>query len=298
MTGWLGGAHFHLPTFLRSGMQQNAALKQRKSCLSITAAFDPFHFIHKSLDHPIARGLGTSIHYGFCIVSQSLHKAFQFRNARSSYGSFPLLQSRFPFQVAEKGAKCLSEGVGNCGFGITLAELINERRLGLCSLLGRTNDHECGISRRRRFLQRDCLLGDQFCPMRAQLRNDAFDCPQRTRLSLSYDLFIELKSCMAPIVPSLAQRRQVWIYHMMTALPPLASGGLFLLQGTIDAAAAHPDDTCNVLFSSPATIQLPDPLMMGDAASHDGAPALVRHALLQGSKAQEALFQRACAPPH
>ncbi len=115
-------------------MQQNAALKQRKSRLSIAAAFDPFHFIDKSLDHPIAPRLGTSIDDGFCIVGQSLHKVYQFSNARSPYSSFPLLQSRFPFPIAEKGAKCLSEVVGGCGCRITLAELVNESGLVCCSL--------------------------------------------------------------------------------------------------------------------------------------------------------------------
>ncbi len=33
-------------------MQQDAALKQRKSCLSIGAAFDPLHFVDESFDHP------------------------------------------------------------------------------------------------------------------------------------------------------------------------------------------------------------------------------------------------------
>ena len=72
-------------------MQQDAALQQRKSRLSVGTAFDPFHFIHESLDQAIAPRLGTSIHDGFCIVSQSPHKISQFSNARSQYSTFPLL---------------------------------------------------------------------------------------------------------------------------------------------------------------------------------------------------------------
>src|SRR6266487_1121550 len=37
---------------------------------------------------------------------------------------------------------------------------------------------------------------------------------------------------------------------------------------------------------------------IGRRAGHDGAPALVRQAWLQGLKVQEALFQRACVLPH
>jgi len=62
-------------------MQQHAALEQRKARLSVGTAFDPFHFIHESLDHAIAPRLGTSIYYSFCIVSQSPHKIYQFGNA-------------------------------------------------------------------------------------------------------------------------------------------------------------------------------------------------------------------------
>ena len=35
-------------------MEQVAALKEGKSCLSITAAFDPFDFIDKALHHAVA----------------------------------------------------------------------------------------------------------------------------------------------------------------------------------------------------------------------------------------------------
>ena len=82
MTEFLGSAlSSPLDWFNRMRMQQNTTLKEWKSCLSIAAAFDPFDFIDKALDHSIAPGLGTSIDDSFCIVSQSLHKVSQFSNA-------------------------------------------------------------------------------------------------------------------------------------------------------------------------------------------------------------------------
>src|SRR6266699_3040912 len=205
-------------------MQQHAALEQRKARLSVGTAFDPFHFIHEALDHAIAPRLGTSIHDGFCFVSQSLHKVDQWSLARSSYRGFPVLQSRFPFPVAEKGTKCLSEAVDSCGCWITFTELVNECRLGFCALLGGTNDHESDISGRRCFLQRDQVFRDGFSPIGAKLGHGASNRAYRSCISLSYDLFIELKCCMAPIVPSLGQIRYVRIYHMMSVAPMWAAG--------------------------------------------------------------------------
>ena len=65
---------------MRTRMQQNAALKERKSCLSITAALDPFDGIHETFDHAVIPRLGTPVDDSFCIVSQSLRKVYQFSN--------------------------------------------------------------------------------------------------------------------------------------------------------------------------------------------------------------------------
>src|SRR6266516_2401521 len=171
-------------------MQQDAALKQRKSRLSITAAFDPLHFIDKSLDHAVIPGLCTPIDHTFCIISQSLHKAYQFRNTRSLYSGFPFLQTMFPFQMAQKITKRLSQSADSCGCRITFAELINEHRLVCRSLLDWTNDHKSGISWRRYFLECDRLFSDRFGPIRAKLSHDPLDRPQRTCISLCHHLFI------------------------------------------------------------------------------------------------------------
>jgi len=65
-------------------MQQDAALQQRKSRLSVGTAFDPLHFIHETLNHSIAPGHAASIGNSLRIVSQ---RAQQKRLARQSHWS-------------------------------------------------------------------------------------------------------------------------------------------------------------------------------------------------------------------
>ena len=75
---------------LDCGMQQDAPLQQGKACLSITAAFDPFHLIDKALEHAIAPGLSTPIDHSLGIISQPLDKVDQWSLTRSPYRPFPL----------------------------------------------------------------------------------------------------------------------------------------------------------------------------------------------------------------
>lgn len=159
------------------GMQQHAALEQRKASLPIRTAFDPLHFIDKPLNHAVTPGLGAPIRYSFCIIGKPIDKVDQFRDATGLDGCFPVFQSLWTFSLPQKLTKCL--GQGECGrdHRITLAELSEECSLVWCSVFGRTNDHERDTSCRWHFLQRDGSRTDQFCPMRAKLGNDPFNRP-------------------------------------------------------------------------------------------------------------------------
>ena len=94
MYGLLSGEHFLWATCLSgSRMQQDTALEQRKSCLSIGAAFDPFHLVNEPLDHAVVPRLTTSIGDSLCVVGQSVYKVHEFRDATGLDGGFPLFQS-------------------------------------------------------------------------------------------------------------------------------------------------------------------------------------------------------------
>src|SRR6266516_799444 len=67
-------------------MQQDTPLEQRESCLSIRAAFDPFHFSDETYQHAITHRLGATIGDSFCIIGQRA------RQKRS------VLQSHWPGQ--------------------------------------------------------------------------------------------------------------------------------------------------------------------------------------------------------
>ena len=136
-------------------MQQDTALEQRESCLSIRATFDPLYFIDESFDHAVASRLATPIGDRFCIIGQPVDKIHQFRDPTRQNSCFPLLQSPHAFTMAQKLTKLLGKGECSRDRGITLAEPLNESDLVGCSVLGRPNDHERGTASRRRLLQRD-----------------------------------------------------------------------------------------------------------------------------------------------
>jgi hypothetical protein len=114
----------------------------------------------------------------------------EFRDATGLDGGFPLFQSRFPFSLPEQLPKGLGQGEGSCDRRITLAELIKESGLVCCSVFGGANDHERGTASRGRFLERDGLLADRFCPAATKCFHNVFNRPQRSCISLSHDLLM------------------------------------------------------------------------------------------------------------
>jgi hypothetical protein len=110
-------------------MQQDAALQQRKACLSIGATFDPLHFIDESFDHAVAPRLATPIGDSLCIVGQPVDKINQFCDPTRQNGCFPVVQARLPFQPPQQLTKCLGQGEGRRNRGITLAEVLKESGL-------------------------------------------------------------------------------------------------------------------------------------------------------------------------
>jgi hypothetical protein len=77
-------------------MEQNTALQERKSSLSIGTTLDPFYFIDEPLDHPVAPGQAVSIGNSLRIIVEPIGKRDQFCNPTGPNSSFPLLQSRLP----------------------------------------------------------------------------------------------------------------------------------------------------------------------------------------------------------
>jgi hypothetical protein len=49
-------------------MQQDAALQQWESRLSIGTAFNPLHFIDKTLNHPVAPRQAASVGNSLCVI--------------------------------------------------------------------------------------------------------------------------------------------------------------------------------------------------------------------------------------
>src|SRR6266536_665558 len=90
-------------------MQQDSALKQRKSRLSIGTPFDPFYFIDEPLNHPVAPGQTTSVGNSLRIIVQPISKSDQFRNSTGPDCGFPLLQTHLPFALAQQVAKILRQ---------------------------------------------------------------------------------------------------------------------------------------------------------------------------------------------
>ncbi len=153
-------------------MQQHTALQQRKSCLSIGAAFDPFHFVDEALNHPVVPGFTASMGNRLCIVGQPIDKVYQFRDATGLDGGFPLVQPWWTFPLPQQLPKRLSQGEGSRDRGITLTELINERDLPFCSVVGRSNHHQRDTASGGRFPLRRRLPRDAFGPTAAELLND------------------------------------------------------------------------------------------------------------------------------
>src|SRR6266700_840897 len=167
--------------------------------------------------------------------------------------------------MAQKGAKLLSKSVSRRSSRIALAELINEHRLVLCPLLGATNDHESCIASRGSFLQRDRLLGDSFGPMRAKAGHKQLNRPQRTCISLSHNLLIQLSGLMTSLIPSSGKIRQILISYMLSTVPGLLGGRLFVFQHSIDGSGRHSDHLRDIFSFVPSPKQLPNLLMPTNA---------------------------------
>jgi hypothetical protein len=81
-------------------MQQHTPLQQREACLSIRAAFDPFHFSDESFHHAIAPGQATSVGHSLRIIGQPIDKSDQFRNPTDLDSDLPLLQTHLPLALS------------------------------------------------------------------------------------------------------------------------------------------------------------------------------------------------------
>jgi hypothetical protein len=152
-------------------MQQHAALEQRKSCLPVGTALDPFDFVDEALNHPVVPRLAASKGDRLCIIGQSIDKIDEFRDATGLDGGFPVIQSLWAFPLPKKLPKRLSQGEGSRDRGIVLAESIKERDLPFCSVIGRSNHHQRDTASGGRFsLQR--LPGDTCGPPASELLKD------------------------------------------------------------------------------------------------------------------------------
>jgi hypothetical protein len=81
-------------------MEQDTALEQRESCLSIPAAFDPFHCIDELFHQTIAPSQTTSIGHNLRIIGQPIDKSDQFGNPTGLDSGLPLLQAHLPLVLA------------------------------------------------------------------------------------------------------------------------------------------------------------------------------------------------------
>ena len=88
-------------------MQQHTALEQRKSCLSIGAAFDPFHFVDEPLNHTVAPGQATSVGHSLPIIDQPIDKSDQIGNPTDLDSRLPLLQTQLPLAFSQQATEVL-----------------------------------------------------------------------------------------------------------------------------------------------------------------------------------------------
>src|SRR5690349_2635485 len=101
------------------------------------------------------------------------------------------------------------------------------------------------------------------CSMGTECTKPHFQRAQRTGVSLSDDLLVQLTSFMAPLIPSLTQVRKVGINHLMETRPSPRRRSRFLFEDAIDTLATDPDALGNLLFVISFSIELPDPFMNG-----------------------------------
>jgi hypothetical protein len=118
-----------------------------------------------------------------------------------------------------------------------------------------------------------------------------FNRAQRSSLSLSYHLFIELNGLMTPSIPSISEIGEIRISDMMGPAATFPTWWLLVFQCAIDAAGTDPEDACNVLSSVTSTKQLPDPLMATNTSSR-AAPACLLGRLGSGSLRRRSLSSK------
>src|SRR5258708_39446059 len=102
------------------------------------------------------------------------------------------------------------------------------------------------------------------CSMGTECTKPHFQRAQRTGVSLSDDLFVQLTSFMASLIPSFTEVRKVGIKNGMRTRSLPGRRSCFLFEDAIDTLATDPDELGNLLFVVSLSIQLPDPFM----ASH------------------------------
>ena len=99
--------------------------------------------------------------------------------------------------------------------------------------------------------------------VRTERAKPHFQRAQRTGVSLSDDLFVQLTSFMASLIPSLAEVRKIGINHRTGARSSPGRRSCFLFEDAIDTLATDPDALGDVLFVISLSIELPHPLMDG-----------------------------------
>ena len=123
-------------------MQQDTALEQRESCLSIRAAFDPLHFVDETFDCAVAPGQTTSIGHGLRIIGQPIDKSDQFGNPTGLDSGLPLLLTHLPLVLAQQTTKILRKRKHYGNGRVTLDKLLQIGCLLSRAALWRSHHHE------------------------------------------------------------------------------------------------------------------------------------------------------------
>src|SRR6266487_3400845 len=242
-------------------MQQDAALQQRKSRLSVGTAFDPLHFIHETLNHAIAPGHAASIGNSLRIVSRPINKSDQLGNPTGPDSGFPLLQAHLPLVFSQQTTKILRKREHHSDGRVPLDKLLQIGRLLSRAALCGSHHHECNTSGRRRLVPDDGLFRDRARSFGTKGAQPHLKCTPRTRVSLSDNFLVQPGYVMAPLVPSRSQVGKVRINDGRRARSSSRRWRRFLFEGTIDTARTDSDDLSNLLFVISFSIQFPDPLM-------------------------------------
>jgi hypothetical protein len=248
-------------------MQQDAAWQQRKSCLSRTATFDPFHCVDKSLDHAGAPLQTASTSHGLRIIGQPITNSDQFGKSTSPDGAFPLLQTHLPFTLWQLAAKVLCKRERLSESLVALEEVLQIGRLLSRAALRWPHHYERNTSGRRRLVQDDHLFGDGASSLRTERTKPHLKGPLRTSVSLSSNFLVQPGHVVAPLVPPRSQVGKVRINDGSGARPSAWWRRSLLFKSPRDTLRTDTDELSNLLFVVSLPIQLPDPFMKTHAVA-------------------------------